>query len=147
MKAITKFVANDGSEHLTESAARERELLCAEVAEIVGLLLPRPEASGCDFENGRMGYIQQDPATVSRVRLSLLKLAQRFSDFRWLQEAIDGGDKVHPSYPGRIIDECCPRPVSQAWYRFMCIDNDAREWGQPYYRDHPKDARDHRINS
>lgn len=139
MKAITKYLAEDGSEHATEDKAKERELLCAEVAEIMASLQPIPKLTGCGFENGG-GYIQHYPSKIDPARRAILKAAQRYTDHKWLQQTIDKPGEVHPSYAGRIIGECCPAPLYQAWHRFECMDKSLREWGQPYYAAHPEQA-------
>ena len=140
MQQITKFKADDGAEFNTEPACVEYEALCAEVAEVMGTLPAKPDDDGCNFSNGH-GYLRHDKATLLRARVSILKIAQRFaSSPPWFQQTIDDPDGRHPSWAGRLIDECCPRPVGAAWYRFMCIDKQGREWGQPYYANNPEAA-------
>jgi hypothetical protein len=50
------------------------------------------------------------------------------------------------SYAGRVINDTAPNFVYKAWYRFMCLDDQLREWGQPYYASHPEDAEYKRLN-
>lgn len=140
MQAIHKFKADDGSEFNTATACVEYEALCAEVAEIMSTLPAPPIDDGCRFSNGD-GYLQHEAATLERARVSILKIAQRFiKEPPWLQQTIDDPAAYHPSWAGRLIDDCCPRPVKSAWYRFMCIDKQGREWGQPYYANNPEEA-------
>ena len=140
MQAIQKFKADDGAEFNTEAACLEYEALGAEVAEVMATLPARPNDDGCRFSNGE-GYLQHDAATLHRARVSILKIAQRFaSNPSWIQQTIDDPAGCHPSWAGRLIDECCSLPVSRAWYRFMCIDKQGREWGQPYYANNPEKA-------
>lgn len=42
---------------------------------------------------------------------------------------------IHPfSVAGRVLDS---GPLSRAWWRFMCIDEQWREWEQPYFARNP----------
>jgi hypothetical protein len=132
MKPIIKYRADDGSEHDNEAQAIERDKLCAEVAEVMGLLPAKPNDTGCRFANGH-GYIQHDPATALRVRHAILTIAARLCNHELIAQAIADPVGVHASWPGRIISESCPHPVWVAWERFSCMDAQWREWGQPYY--------------
>lgn len=126
MKAIIRYQANDGTifEHLEDCLAHES--LVAELELIMVRLEPRPET----FKNPETDFIQQKTVFYF-VREDLLKIALRFTDHKWIKEAIQNRS-VHPSYPGRIIDEV-NRPLSLAWWRIMCTDRYCREWQQPYY--------------
>lgn len=138
MEQITKFRAVDGSEFDKESDCVSYEALIVEVETIMRKLDPIPEMDGCNFSNG-YGFVQQTRAAFLIVKLELLLIAKRYTEFHWIQQTVDD-DTVHLSYAGRIIDECCPRPVNRAWYRLMCIDKQFREWGQPYYANNPEKA-------
>ncbi len=137
MKTITKFVANDNSEHMTEVACIERDYLIAQVNEIMGTLPARPDDKGCDFSNGD-GYWQHEPATVLAVRDALLTLARRNFAHKWLDQSL-ADPTVDWSWAARIIGEG-PRPIADAWNRIGCIDKQFREWGQPYYAMNPDRA-------
>jgi hypothetical protein len=140
MQTIQKFKADDGAEFDAEDACVAYESLCAEVAEVMGTLPARPDDDGCRFSNGG-GYLRHDAATLGRARVAILKIAQQFAtDPPWFQQSIDDPAGCHPSWAGRLIDDCCPHPVKSAWYRFMCIDKQGREWGQPYYANNPAEA-------
>jgi hypothetical protein len=139
MRQITKYAAADGAEFTSADACIAYEALAAEVAEIMATLRARPDDDAdCNFSNGH-GYLQHDPEMFYRARLSLLKLAQRYTTFRWIQESIDD-PTVHPSWAGRIISEACPRPLYAAWARLSCVDDQFREWGQPFYANNPDKA-------
>ena len=68
MKAITRYRADDGTEHANEERCLAHEALCAEIGKIISKLQPRPEGSG--FSNGE-GYIQQDGNIVSSIDRAL----------------------------------------------------------------------------
>jgi hypothetical protein len=143
MKQITKYAAADGAEFTSADACIAYEALVAEIAEIMRTLPARPRDDGCRFSNGH-GCIQHDPAQLAVVRVALLRIGLRYvgdhpNSPKWLQQSIDD-PTVHPGWAGRLMDDAAPRPLSAAWYRFMCIDGQGREWGQPYYADHPDQA-------
>lgn len=143
MKAIQKFVADDGTEFLTEHDARKHEELCQEVWSLMQRLRPVPES--CDFSNGA-GFVQQVPADVLSVQAGLARIAKRYfkrDDVydRHFDYTINALKPTGHTFVGRLIDDGCPRPVSRAWHRIMCISEDFREWGQPYYASHPHEAK------
>ena len=143
MKTVMKFKADDGAEFVSEIECVEYEKLCAEIAGVMGVLPPKPDSPGCRFENGG-GYIQHDPATVTAVRASLLRIAQRLNPHDWFVNSIE--DKtIHSSWAGRLISEMSA-PLYRAWHRISCTDSQFREWGQPYYEAHPNEAKQVRLN-
>ncbi len=123
---MTKYESEDGILFDSKSACLNHELLTAEIDLIMEKLpvLPRGQ-----FE----GYIQHDPKTFMEVRKELLLIANRIYPHDWFDQAIQRGNDVHPSYPGRMIDEIGSRPLNRAWYRIMSTDSMYREWNQPYY--------------
>jgi len=137
MKTITKYIAYDKSEFTDEAACLEYERKCRIADDIISGLRTRPE--GCDFSNGT-GYIQHDPETFKTVRRELVEQANTEYPHKWLQAELDG-QEVHPSWAARIIGECCTDRLYKAWYRILCTDSKFREWGQPYYAEHPEEAK------
>lgn len=133
MQTITKYVADDGSEHTTADDAIKRDALCVQVDAIMSTLPARPNDTGCNFSNGH-GYFQHDADRAATVRYALLTLAKKHIAHRWIDESIANPD-VDSSWAGRIISEG-PTPIYQAWVRIQCMDKQWREWGQPYYAMH-----------
>jgi hypothetical protein len=138
MKTITKYIADDGMEFINATDCAEHEHNLGLALGIMSLLPKRPES--CDFSNGN-GYIQHDKDRLLSVRNDFLEFCKRYSDHKWIQETIDKGFDAHPSWAGRILSECLPRSIYKHWHRLSCIDNQFREWGQPYYADHPEQAK------
>src|SRR6185295_19554261 len=147
MREIKRWIADDNTEFTSPEACQQHEAFCAEVAAVLGRLRPRPKPSEdpqkwqiAAFENGDLGYLQQDRATFLSVRADLLRMAQRYTTHSWLQYGIDNsfadGDLLY-----RVIAECCPQPLSRAWARILCVDSFAREWGQSYFIAHPEKVR------
>lgn len=144
MKTITKYVAYTGAEFTSETECLAHEAKSKAADAIVAQLVPRPKGSSCDFENGS-GFIQQESKTFFKVRRELLELAKTETNMEWIQQSIDD-PTVHPSWAGRIISESDNTQLARAWYRICCIDKDFREWGQPYYADHPEEATSKKLN-
>ncbi len=138
MKTITKFVADDGSEHQDAAACIKRDELVAAVRGIMLLLGDLPKDDHSNFANGG-GYIQHNPATVLAVRKALCEEAKAYTSHRWVQETIDGGWSVSAGWAGRMLGEI-GGPLERAWNRIMCITKDGREYGQPYYALHPHES-------
>lgn len=146
MKTVTKYQADDGTEFSSEAKALAHEALCTEIAGIVSALPELPKDDGSRFVSGH-GYIQHDPAVFWTVRENLLKIAKRFTDLQWIDQAIEDRVGVHPSWPTRAINECCPEPLSEAWYRIYCTDAvTLREYGQPFYASNPEKVEGGRVN-
>ena len=135
MKTLTKYQAEDGLEFTEAAECRKHEANLEEVKIIMSQLPVRPD--GCDFDNGG-GFIQHDKDVLIAVRARFCEFAKRYTDDKWLQQTIDLGLDAHPSYVGRLIDDCAPNSIGKHWHRFMCIDSQFREWGQPYYANHPE---------
>ena len=142
MKEITKYQAYNGREFSDpdKCAVYENNCRCADF--IISQLHPNPD--GSDFFNGG-GYLQHDPAKVAMVRSELLALAAKETDHKWITKSINDST-VDPSWAGGIISECCTENLYRAWIRISCIDAASREWGQPYYRQHPEEAQQVCLN-
>ena len=112
METITKYRAVDGSEYSDAKACIARDVLCAQLEKIMSALQPRPQEIGCNFTNGE-GYIQHDEAVLLLVKSALNGLGIPITVW----------------------------PISKAWYRIQCTDNQSREWGQPYFAFHPTEGK------
>jgi hypothetical protein len=142
-KAITKYQAEDGSEFVTEAEAQAHDRLCAETADIIKLLHPIPE--DCDFSNGG-GFVQQIPAVALAVQRGIVKVARRYFNRdeiydRHFDYAENAEKPVGYTFVGRLINDGCPNVLYGAWHRIMCMDENFREWGQPYFASHPNEAK------
>jgi hypothetical protein len=142
MKPITVYEANDGSQHATEHSARRRDTLIDDCRTATAILSPRPTTM--EFDNGG-GYVQQVPFSVRECKRQLMGVAKYLFGDRdgfWSQDP----DAVHPmGIAGRLISDSSHKPLADAWYRLMCIDGRAREWGQPYYALNPEMGTQHEV--
>jgi hypothetical protein len=76
-----------------------------------------------------MPYIQHVPEQVEMVQSEFLKIC---ADVLKDNHYIDG--KIHrQGIIGRFLDDSGSKVLYSTWYRFMCIDENYREWCQPYY--------------
>jgi hypothetical protein len=144
MKAITKFVSDDGLEFTDEGKCVSYEALCKEVSEVMSKLSPRPILPGCGFENGD-GYIQHDPEAALAAKVAILKIANGIFPHKWFDQSM-ADDRVDPSWAGRLIGDFWQKCLYQAWQRFQCMDKQFREYGQPYFALHPEQAKNVRLN-
>ena len=145
MEKITKFKAIDGREFYEESKCRDYENLISEVEQIMSAFPPLPQNDGCKFVNGG-GYIQHSRGTFERAKSELLAVASRYCSHHWLDNTKED-PTVHLSYAARLIGETELRPLENAWNRLMCVDKLYREWGQPYFAEHPEKANDFTVIS
>ena len=143
MEKITKYKAADGVEFLDEIECKLHEVNCDTARHIMSALPAKPD--GCDFSNGS-GYIQHDKDLLLKTRNRFLEFAKRYTDASCIQQTIDKGFDVHPSWAGRVLGEMLPYSIGKHWYRFETISDDFREWGQPYYAKNPSEAKQVRLN-
>ena len=142
MKTIQKYEANDGSVWDTETECLAHESLCERIRNVMKAFPPLPKNDGCSFANGG-GYIQLSEPIVTKVREQLLDLIGEKVTHKWVQES--RGGKKHPSWVHRLLSDCEITPLSKAWYRICCVDDQWREWGQPYYAAHPTEGEQRQI--
>ncbi len=143
MQVIKKYKADDGVEFLDANKCKEHEANCKLAKVIMSSLLVKPDS--IDFSNGH-GYIQHDRSEVLNTRNRFLEFIKRYTDHKWVQATIDGGTDVHPSYVDRMLGESVPTSIWKHWHRFSCIDSQFREWGQPFYANHPEGAKQIQLN-
>ena len=139
MQIVTKYRAIDGSEWDTADQAMDRDNLCAAVADAIAEL--GEPLSSAFFGGG--GYRQHDLATVLSAKQRIVRLAKIHTGHGVFDHpAAD----IHPfSIAGQILDDV-GGPLRKAWRRFMCIDDQGREWGQPYFGLHPTEGQQIRLN-
>lgn len=142
-EAFTKYRADDGSEFATMAQAVEHDALCREVDGLCAMLHPTPQ--GCDFSNGD-GYVRQSRAAALGFQRGLVAIARRYFNRddiydRHFEHAARAQVPVGHTFVGRLINEGCPAVVWRAWSRLMCMGEDFREWGQPYFASHPHEAK------
>jgi hypothetical protein len=131
MKTILKYRADDGSEHNTESAAQERDALCAAVDTAMSpLAIPHDLQE--HIERGK-GWFQHDLATVHACREAILQICRDRGFAEHYPAFNQHGRDVHPlSIIGRILSDS-DGPLDVAWRRFCRIDQQGREHQQCYF--------------
>lgn len=144
MKEITKWKAEDGCEFINKEECINYENLCAQVETIMSVFPKRPENDRCSFANGN-GFIQLSEKIVNNARYELLDLIATKIDHKWIKQSKK--ENIHPSYVSRLVNEYGIRPFCNAWSRFECIDKQWREWGQPYFANHPEEGKQIKIAS
>jgi len=144
MKTITKYKAIDGKEFSDRDECVSYELLICRVDDIMSALPPKPVDDDCSFSGGE-GFLQHDKSILRKVQLQLLEIMKEYTDHKWIQQTIDD-ENIDPSWVARIIGEYSLHPLNNAWYRFSCIDNLSREWGQPYFANNPEKGTQFSIN-
>lgn len=141
MKEIKKYVAYDGSEFSRKYDCQRYEKLYRTVQKIMKQLRPKPEDPHCIFANGG-GFVTQNPVLVQKVRDELLDVIATRIDHKWIGES-KGKERteVHPSWMAGLLSAYNSSILYAAWTRIWCIDLHGREWGQPYYADHPDEGK------
>lgn len=124
MEKITQYKASDGRIFSDETKCLQYEADVVQINEIMSQLKPRVEDDGCSFTNGG-GYIQQTKQAHDGVYKGLYKIGTKLFGF------------PHLGMMGRCADDSDHRAFSAAYTRYICIDEQHKEWGQPYYAINP----------
>lgn len=139
MKTITKYRSEDGSEFSTKDKAIERDKLIVDVKSIMAKLKPVPPE--CNWD----GYVQQEPSVIQEVKERLFEIADREGILKWW---IDDQFSKHGKTHSDLITQCHASwfsrmldggnaPLSNAYDRLCLIDENLREWNQPYFALNP----------
>lgn len=138
MEQVIKYKANDGSEWTTAEKARERDVLFAACEAAMGELKHVPSDMRCGW------YVQQDLEALRRTKQRLFDIANTSKGIlkRWIDQQMQNHSKteyqmvheVHVSLYSQMLDED-DGPLCSAYHRLRCIDDQCREWNQPYYVD------------
>lgn len=151
---VIQYIANDGAVFQDAERCHEYEQLLDRVAPIEKMLETTVDISSCAFANGS-GFVQHDPETFEQAKRMLLEIAlERFTKsetgpYEWIKTTMErkwSDNSVHPSWAARAIDEVCQQPIKRLYSRLYCTDSTYREWGQPYFADHPEEATQERLN-
>ena len=111
MKAVIRYQADDGSVWETEEAAQQRDRIKWTCDSIPAKLRLRDRPTG-NFSNGE-GFVQQPTGSKDRLWEEL----RRIGRIGWNRDS-DG-------------------PVGKLSYRASSMDDQDREWGQPYFALNP----------
>lgn len=144
----TNYVADDGTHFSTEIACREHELLCAKVSAVMAALVSRPD----NFPSDR--YLQHDPEVVLRAYGDMLRfildgpwLKSAGGMRSWVQNSLAAPLDKHISWSARAVDECCPKPIWSAFWRFTATNlRSGREYQQPYFTEHEDEVKGGPLN-
>ncbi len=149
MKIIQVYEADDRSRWNTAEEAIERDFLIKKVELATAPLGVQDEST--DFVNGK-GYYQHSEVAIATTRRALWILtAPKLESWINTQKEKYGRSEeeiaaLHPSGALRMLDGS-HRPLEGAWTRFLCIDEQGREWGQPYYVNAHEHREEKRLNA
>lgn len=150
MKVVTKYVCDyDGKEFDADYECFEYEKKCGLVEQTMKALEPR-KLRETSFLNGE-GYIQHDKDAVISARNNMYVLSLLFcGECKSLREAISSAVSNSCSPNNTIVSRWISDSNSdyyrQCFNRFLCIDDQGREWGQPYFANNPHEAKQVQLN-
>ena len=138
MKTITKYIADDGSEHSDADAALRRDALVRKVAEAMQPLGEVPQ----DVQRGK-GWLHHDLETVYQAKDRILDICREEG---WANHFPVFKNRGRDCHPGCVISRILNDnggPLDAAWSRFYRIDELGREHQQGYYAYTAGPAPDH----
>jgi len=130
-RALTIYVADDGSRWDSAEDAVKRDILDRKVREIEASF-PKPP----DDSNERI-KVGPDTAEAKRAVVELCRAL-------YPNEAVfkHPPEEIHPfSYAGRFLSEV-GGPLNRVWWRFSCIGEDGYMYQQPFYASNPHKFRE-----
>lgn len=129
----TVYKTTDGAVHWSLSTAESHQSVVNDVAAIMA-----PVGPPCDIPYGR--YVQRDVNAVWTARRALIErcLPKLMKDAS-LCDALTNRTLPLGSMVGRYFNDSIPGGY-RAWSRLDCIDNQGREWDQPYHAMHPDEG-------
>lgn len=127
----TVYKTADGAVHWSLPDAESHQAVLDAIDAIMSTIGP---ARHIDYGK----YIQRDINAVWAARRAVIqdRLPHLLSE-PGVSDALKNRTLVRGSVIGRYIDECAPAGRS-AWFRLECIDDQGREWDQPYFATHPE---------
>lgn len=139
MKYVVQYQANDGSLFDSYEKATERDQELIVIEEITKACL-KPVPKECNWK----GYVQQHGPAVLDYKRTLMRIARTHAfgvskecDCIWDMDP----SVVHArGIAGRYIDDSGHVLLNRAWHRLMCMDEDFREYNQPFYVTHKSEA-------
>lgn len=127
MRTVTKYISDDGltfdelADCLThEAGARD----CAR--RMLALVAKTVDVNDPDH------FVQQDKATALDLQRWCVGHVERVARQQF-PDAMLADVPCFFTIVGRYADDCGPAFVRPAVYRLQCMDDQFREWGQPYF--------------
>jgi hypothetical protein len=106
----------------------------SDLERIISMLPPSVSDLENDLEDGRyfkdVVFIQHIPDIVEKAQVEFIKICV---DRGVLSKEFLDGKVSRQGIVGRYLDDSNHKDLYSLWYRFMCIDDDYKEWSQPYY--------------
>lgn len=133
MTAIQKYKSDSGREFSTPQDAMVADALFA-IQNEVNKMLPSAIDDGCDFENGG-GYVQQSEADIIAFKHGMRRLI--VMEFGENSATLKRWDENPCGFVGRYLDDS-GSDTYRLYLRLCCIDDQRREWGQPFYAINPE---------
>lgn len=130
MKPITRYEAIDGHTFKTAEECEKYERLLAELKRI-NAMLRRAVDEGCNFANG-YGFVQQTPEALKRFDEAFAEFLAGYIS----QETANLYSKCPQGIVGRYLSDgggAFYDAAYRLWVRRYSIDEENREWGQPFY--------------
>ena len=124
MEEITIYQAKDGRQFDVMADCQRHEAIIGDVEKAMERLPERPDDT--DYLNGQ-GYLQHEENAVEWLRAVIIRMAEEHHP-----ETVkrDNQGRVNMYMLGRMLDDY-GSPINSAFFRYQCIDDMGREWGQP----------------
>jgi hypothetical protein len=136
IETVTKFETSNGTRFSNEKDADHYEHYL-EFKRGFEAILGKP-ITNLDFLNGD-GFIQHSPVAVREMKKLLHAAASN-----WLNRNSKSKETYSEGWIGRYLNDS-DSPYYTLWSRLQCIDDQNREWGQPYYALNPGSGKPMRL--
>lgn len=136
MKEVKQYQSEDGELFNSELDCINYENLISAIEGIDSRLPKLPKKDNSNFSNGE-DYLQHDSEIIKKAMIDLLKISDISKEYWNEPEFLNSPFDCRFGIIGRIIGDS-DSPIHSLWFRFMCMDDNYREYGQPYYALHPE---------
>lgn len=134
MKQITVYEASDGSRWDDEGGATRREALVARCVDAESVL-PKTVL-------GHGEFCTHNPEQAKAFHVAVVEIARHEHPGTMAGYPANNLAVSPTSLIGRIVSDT-GGPLNRLWHRLMCLDTESgREFDQPYFRNHPHEARE-----
>lgn len=143
MKKVEMYQAEDGSLHTSKVKACKKESILKEVKKLLKLLGEDKVIKanlGCNFVNGD-GYFQLSKEEVDLFDQLFFELIKRFEP--WILDEYKELS-IRSYVLGRCLDDS-NSPLYGSLITRLCVDSQYRRWGQIYFANNPKEAKQMRL--
>lgn len=143
MKEVKMYKSDDGRLYKNAKDASKRDEVVKETKKVLGLLGGEKKDPGCRFANGE-GYFQLTKENVEWFDHEFLQLVKKHEAWIFKNYLTKAGKSDSELIRSHVLIRCLgdnSSPLYSALSIRLCVDNQHRRWGQPYFATNPNEGK------